>query len=361
MKKYLILSPFATNGTQNSGDDLIVQSLINLLNALSKEDLEFDVVSIAKSTLTKETTFNNTNLDNYVALLCPGFRVSIKGQESLTTRLKYIEKALMKKMPVFLIGSSWCIFPGIEYQTTYKIEPKEKALLNYVLNDENSYLSARDLYTAKLLENNNIVCDMTGDLGFFDINKMHNDFVFDGLNTVAISMPHNTHYYKYCKNLKFKLEEKFNCKVYLCTHQYLPNNKSYKNLYGAASNLNFYNSVDLHIGFRLHGHLYFLRNRKPTLLIAEDGRSYGHLNTFDDFGIHATPTYILKKYEKVEQFKSNLLKDLSENSRVNVNGIINMISKGIENDFSISKKTIKKIDNLWDNITEKAIMKILEA
>lgn len=360
MKKYLILSPFATNGTQNSGDDLIVKSLIDLLTALSKIEIDFDIISIAKSTIKKDDIFNSTDLNNYAAVICPGFRISIIGQEILSTRLRYIEEAIMMKKPVFLIGSSWCVWPGIVEQTNLKINPYEKALLKYILNDENSYLSVRDIYTQRLLKNNNVVCDMTGDLGLFDINKLHKDFNFESIKTIAISMPHTEQYYKYCTILKEKLEKSFACKVYLCTHQYLPNNKSYKNLYGDSSNLNFYNTVDLHIGFRLHGHIYFLRNKKPSFLIAEDGRSYGHLFTFDGLGMHSSPNYILNKFKNMES-KSELLNRLSINSRINVNKIIDMVSKEMKNDFAINKSVSKKIDNLWDNITKDAIMKILEA
>jgi Polysaccharide pyruvyl transferase len=36
-----------------------------------------------------------------------------------------------------------------------------------------------------------------------------------------------------------------------------------------------YMDCDFHIGYRVHTHLYFCSQRKPSLLIAEDGRGYG--------------------------------------------------------------------------------------
>ena len=39
--------------------------------------------------------------------------------------------------------------------------------------------------------------------------------------------------------------------------------------------ISFYKEFDLHIGYRVHGHLDFLSRRKPSLLINEDGRGLG--------------------------------------------------------------------------------------
>ena len=39
------------------------------------------------------------------------------------------------------------------------------------------------------------------------------------------------------------------------------------------------NSADLHIGYRVHSHLYMLSQRKPTVLIAEDARGESQNST----------------------------------------------------------------------------------
>lgn len=48
-----------------------------------------------------------------------------------------------------------------------------------------------------------------------------------------------------------------------------------KDLSGNIKKLNFYNDIDLHIDYKLHGHIAFLRRRKPSVLIVEDARSFG--------------------------------------------------------------------------------------
>lgn len=354
----LVLSPYAENGTKNSGDDLIVKSLVELLESLTTIQINIKVISIAKTTINKEKTFNSIDIRKYDKLLCPGFRITIQGQEKLDIRLKYIESAIMNNIPVFLLGSSWCVFPGIIEQTKFKIDPKEKALIRYIVNDNNSCITTRDNYTQLLLKNNNIDCDMTGDLSLFKIDKINTHFRDEGIKRVAISLPHNDNWYKYCMLIKNKIEENFKMSAIICTHQYIPNNKSYKELYGEYENLGYYNNIDYHVGFRLHGHLWFIRNRKPSLLLAEDGRSFGYINTFNDPGMHVAPQYILNNAKNVNR-ESMLLKQINRNTRINITKILDLFKKTIENNFIKNKETYKQIDFLWESKMKKIILKIL--
>lgn len=45
-----------------------------------------------------------------------------------------------------------------------------------------------------------------------------------------------------------------------------------RNVSGHVDKIDFYKNCDLHIGYRVHAHLYFLSYRIPSLLINEDGR-----------------------------------------------------------------------------------------
>lgn len=45
--------------------------------------------------------------------------------------------------------------------------------------------------------------------------------------------------------------------------------------------LDFYDDCDLHIGYRVHAHLYFLSKRLPSILINEDGRGKGMVETMN--------------------------------------------------------------------------------
>ena len=49
----------------------------------------------------------------------------------------------------------------------------------------------------------------------------------------------------------------------------------------------FYNETDLHVGYRVHGHLSFLSKRRPSVLIWEDGRGLGQLEGLGTPGVSA--------------------------------------------------------------------------
>jgi hypothetical protein len=51
--------------------------------------------------------------------------------------------------------------------------------------------------------------------------------------------------------------------------------------------IRFYDESDLHVGYRLHGHLHFLSRRLPSVLLEEDGRGRGATETLGAPGIRA--------------------------------------------------------------------------
>ena len=51
-------------------------------------------------------------------------------------------------------------------------------------------------------------------------------------------------------------------------------------LAGQVGKLDFYRECDLHVGYECHAHVGFLRQRRPSVLIAEDARGVGFNYTF---------------------------------------------------------------------------------
>lgn len=54
-----------------------------------------------------------------------------------------------------------------------------------------------------------------------------------------------------------------------------------------SARLAVYEDCDLHLGYRVHAHIYFSSLRKPTFLLAEDSRGLGVLQTLSGVGIAA--------------------------------------------------------------------------
>lgn len=54
---------------------------------------------------------------------------------------------------------------------------------------------------------------------------------------------------------------------------------------GSFRNLDFYNTFDLHVGYRLHGHIKCLSVGTPSILISEDSRGFGQKYSLNNIGI----------------------------------------------------------------------------
>ena len=70
--------------------------------------------------------------------------------------------------------------------------------------------------------------------------------------------------------------------------------------------IKFYDECDLHIGYRVHAHLYFLSKRIPSLLINEDGRGLGMTESLgqEDLNINQ-PDLIDRLNQMISNHKSS--------------------------------------------------------
>jgi hypothetical protein len=55
------------------------------------------------------------------------------------------------------------------------------------------------------------------------------------------------------------------------------------------TSMDFYDSADLHVGYRVHAHIYFISKRLPSLLIHEDGRGVG---TSESLGLRGIDAFV---------------------------------------------------------------------
>ncbi len=125
------------------------------------------------------------------------------------------------------------------------------------------------------------------------------------------------------------------------------------------NNLKVYDNSDLHLGYRVHGHLYVLSHRKPSFLIAEDSRGTGALMTLGGLGIPIWSRYadklsaskiiwslilkwlkIIGPYFPVSSLVSNHLVP---------NLILKMIKSELDNGFKSFEKIPERIDKAFEN------------
>lgn len=355
--RYLMLSTYPISGSRNSGDDLLGKSFENLLRKVKGTNLEIDYAHITDSPV-KEMDLN------YSAILSPALRPTVFGDKvSPKYRNDYLSLALNQEIPVIAAGAGWKKYPGTLAQSKkLNLEKSEKTFLSKIFEkqDEGNMISCRDIYTENLLANNGVPCfGTTGDLGLFDpanINKPMN--LTKQIKLIAVTMPHNKSHYNKAYKIVKELKERYQFEVKVVFHGYFGSIDSeivkrlqqikveIIDLSGGAEKLNYYDNVDLHIGFRLHAHIWFLRTRKPSLLIAEDGRGSGHLATLEGLGYSASPyltraisTFLPKKVNKAT-FLSQKIEPTDKWKK--------LLEKEIETNFEQTKKSLLNVDRLWE-------------
>ena len=68
---------------------------------------------------------------------------------------------------------------------------------------------------------------------------------------------------------------------------------------GDLAEIGFYDDCTLHVGYRVHAHLYFLSKRKPSLLLEEDGRGAGMSRALGLAGVAAfTPSPLGQRLQR---------------------------------------------------------------
>lgn len=363
--KFLVLSTYPSKGSRNSGDDLISKSLIKLMKSSTTKNISFDVMDISKDDDSSLETYNKIDILQYKALIVPAFRPTLSGWGGLNTRLKYMRLAFDNNIDIYAPGAAWTSYPGSLYQSkNLLVDENERALLQNIFKNKNNILTSRDVFTQNIFNLNNIPNNgVVGDLALFDREYIKTPFKnLKNIKNIAISMPHNRYHYKDAIILAKNLRKIYNCKIHITYHGYIGSfSKQIKDewrrnwiefvdLSGGAERLEFYEKMDIHFGFRLHAHIFFLRIRKPSFLIAEDGRSLGHLYTINGLGVSAAPrfTFLIAKFFPKGSSKLNkLFKMLPIRRRY----ILKKFQKEIKDNFLITRQSLAKIDFLWGNLS----------
>tara|TARA_R110002073_G_scaffold56835_15_gene144548 strand:- start:14997 stop:16025 length:1029 start_codon:yes stop_codon:yes gene_type:complete len=96
--------------------------------------------------------------------------------------------------------------------------------------------------------------------------------------------------------------------------------------------LDFYDNCDFHIGYRVHAHLYFLSKRLPSLLINEDGRGKGMVETMN------LPVFNIED----KRLLSKVNMTLGEYKTTNFN-TFKEVGNYIDNHFEVMKEFLLKL------------------
>ncbi len=226
------------------------------------------------------------------------------------------------KAPKVVLGGGWNEIPGTKRQlNTYSFTASSRRVL-----ESCRMISCRDNQTIKVLEKNGLKGVMTGCPVWYDLNYINKAFEKRAsINKVVFTIPqfHTMPrlYDEQCIEVMRVVKELFSdAKLYCSFHRGLKSDEftfveeeprllavkdvatelGYEIVDAGydLSKISFYEDCDLHVGYRLHGHIDFLSQRKPSVLLNVDARGKGFGETIGlpgiqawSIGLLAEPTY----------------------------------------------------------------------
>jgi len=373
-----------TGGKNNAGDFLIKYRAFNLFKNLrpDREIIDFNEWEAIDDK--KLEVINNSKA--LILLGGPGL------MENLYPHIYKLRANLDDiKVPILMMGIGWKDANGDWNDTyTYPLSNNSLKLLNKIENS-GYYSSVRGYHTLNTLQNHgfkNFL--MTGCPAYYDIDYIDKKIEYKEIKKVAFSLGvsfiNSENMESQMKNLILSLSEKYNDKIFeVVFHHSLDkekiekvygkshlghvlehlefvkwletNNISYVDISGSAENLiNYYNDIDLHIGYRVHAHIFMNSIRKFSILLSEDGRGKEVAKTIGGIVIDAYTEYkkdfiskVLNKLLKgYSRFKENLFVDkellnsIEYESKIDYQRINGSYST-IDNNFEVMKKFIKQL------------------
>lgn len=215
------------------------------------------------------------------------------------------------KVPIIPMGLGWKGFPGDQDTLKrYRFSRSSMKILNKI-SKETKHIGCRDYLTKEALKLNgldNVL--MTGCPVWYDIDSIGKPIKKPEQIKKFAFTPAQNHIYRnqsieILKVLKTIFQD---AESYCSFHRGVMANDQFTSKADEDNNvaikneaeklgyivvdtsfdlekLNFYEECDLHIGYRVHGHIYFLSKRRPSILIHEDGRGRGVSEALNILGI----------------------------------------------------------------------------
>lgn len=309
-KKYIIISTYPENGSKNVGDKLITASLINLIKKINPY-AECKVIWRALKWKNVENEIRNAN-----AVITAGLAVCKDMNE---VEYPYLRNILELNIPLVVIsaGTSLPVDKGDDLVDF--ISDKTLSLLKEI-NDKAVFCTSRGRLTQFLLKKyhlDNFI--FSGDVAFFDERFQHRKFSrLKKVKKIGVSEPHGFNSYK--DTLKYLVDSLNNLfsfpEILMIQHGIRhkievekfsqDNNLIYCPIYGKEVMLDVYDGIDIHIGFRVHGHVSALSRRKVSYLFEQDGRGVDYGINFDQKV--SVPCYLTKMNEQTVDKKDNGLR-----------------------------------------------------
>ena len=294
------------------------------------------------------------------------------------------------KVPIIFMGTGWKSISG-NWNDTYNYPlNKESMKLLERINNSGYLSSVRDYHTLNSIRFKgfeNFL--MTGCPAYYDLNfigkKTENPTIKKVAFSLGVAFIHSPSMQKLMKENILECKKYFEYKEFevvfhhsldkdkfLSTHNatsshvnkhnefakwLTSHNINYTDISGSAENLiNYYSNVDLHIGYRVHAHIFMNSISRFSILISEDGRAKATkdviggivLDGFNQFKNSFISKVLNKLLSSFDRYSSNkfvtkeLLDNVEYEQLINFYRIKNSRNQ-IDTNYNIMKKFIKQL------------------
>ncbi len=280
---------------KNVGDFLIWERAKELIGKFTGER-EFLVLEGWKSLSNRLAEINKTK----AVIICGGPGYQKDFYPRVYPFLRHIHRI---NVPIIPFGLGWGGEP-MHRAEKFSFNDSSESILRYI-HKRCSATSCRDVITKDILDRygfRNAV--MTGDPAWYDLESIGRSFETpENIDRIVVTPPARDAFYKQAITLMRRLRNVFRAsRFFLVFHRGIKSDKytskgeamylqklkrkaeemNYVTVNAAydTSRIRFYKKCDLHVGYRVHGHTYFLSIRKPSFLLQEDGRGLGLSRSF---------------------------------------------------------------------------------
>ncbi|WP_111411714.1 polysaccharide pyruvyl transferase family protein [Billgrantia lactosivorans] len=307
-KKVVIIGTYPEHGSRNIGDQLITTCLTEVIESLC--DAKIDVIWRADQwTNVREKILKA----DHVFFACLAIRHQMHNKE-----YPYLKQIIESGIPFSVIAAGTSL-PVHERSHLFSNISKDSLSLLLSINERAAVFTTRGVVTQEFCYHHGLkAAKLAGDVAFYSKQYAKRVFI-EGkrINTIVISDPHHASAYlgafrKLHANLSSMFPEArilvaqhgaSDVVESFCREQNIECVKIYEHRYDG---LGIYAEADLHVGFRVHGHVSALKRRVYSYLLEQDGRGCDYGLTLDKR--ISVPNYLMSNKITLNNIAKSLLK-----------------------------------------------------
>jgi len=362
--KYVIISTYPEKGSKNVGDQLISTSTINAIKYCKGKHCQIKTIWRAEKW---EEVKDEIQDADAVIFACLAIRKNMDVRE-----YPYLQQLVDSKISFGIIAAGTSLPVSSDAENIFSGFSENVLKQLQELNARALFFTTRGYLTQSFCVHYDLNnAEFSGDISFFDERFSHRKFIQNfEIRKIAISDPHYGKYYLNSLDLLihqlrylFPLAE-----LTILLHGINPvieeycqrNSVKYHKIYSnEGKGIDIYDSVHLHVGYRIHGHVAALNRRLPSYLLEQDGRG-------QDYGLTigkkiSVPSYIHKTSDnRTKSFIKKMLQKNVDSKFVSLNpvyAITAMINEDAKNGFEKFLGLEKQILN-FNDLCLKAIKKL---